>query len=82
MRRCQESRRLLARWPIAKPRDWTDRVHAPQTEAELDAVRRAVRRNSPFGSSDWQRTTNHRLALQTKPRPRGRPWKSSQPEPN
>ena len=34
-----ESRRLLAGWPIAKPRDWTDRVNGPQTEAELDAVR-------------------------------------------
>ena len=33
-----ESRRLLAGWPIAKPRDWKKIVNAPQTEAELDAV--------------------------------------------
>jgi hypothetical protein len=62
----------LARWPIAKPRDWTDRVHAPQTEAELDAVRRAVRRSSPFGSSEWPRTTAQRLGLH------GRKWDASQ----
>ena len=71
-----ESRRLLAGWPIAKPRDWTDRVNAPQTEAELDAVRRAVRRNSPFGSPEWQQKTAQRLGLQTTLRPRGRPRKS------
>jgi hypothetical protein len=65
MRGCQESRWLLACWPIARPRDWTDRVHAPQTEAELDAVRRAVRRSYQFGSSEWQRTTAQRLGLQT-----------------
>jgi len=62
----------LARWPIANPRDWTDRVHAPQTEAELDATRRAVRRSGPFGSSESQRTTAQRLGLQTTLRPRGR----------
>ena len=53
--------------PVAdrRARDWTDRVHAPQTEAELDAVRRAMRRSSPFGSSEWQRTTAQRLDPQT-----------------
>ena len=70
-----ESRRLLAQWPIARPRDWTNRVHAPQTEAELDAVRRAVQRNSPFGSPQWQQKTAQRLGLQTTLRPRGRPRK-------
>ena len=75
-----ESRRLLAKWPIARPRDWTNRVHAPQTEAELDAVRRAVQRNSPFGSPQWQQKTAQRLGLQTTLRPRGRPRKSSRQE--
>ena len=44
----------------------------PQTEAELDAVRRSVRRSSPFGSSEWQRTTAQRLGLQAALRPPGR----------
>jgi putative transposase len=80
MRRCQELRRLLARWSIATPRDWTDRVHGPKTEAKLDAVRRAVRRSYQFGSSEWQRTTAQRLGLQTTLRPRGRRRVTSKPK--
>jgi REP-associated tyrosine transposase len=74
-----ESRALLARWPVPRPRDWVKRVNAPQTEAELEAVRRSVRRGSPFGNPDWQRTTAQRLGLQTTLRPRGRPRKSADP---
>jgi putative transposase len=70
-----EARTLLARWPVPRPRDWTEHVNAPQTDAELEAVRRAVRRSSPFGNSDWQRTIAKRLGLQATLRPRGRPRK-------
>ena len=37
----------LGDWPLPHPRDWARYVNAPQTEAELEAIRRCVRRGSP-----------------------------------
>jgi putative transposase len=68
-----EARATLARWPVPHPRDWIARVNAPQTEAELDAVRRSVRRGRPFGNPDWERMIAERLGLESTFRPRGRP---------
>jgi putative transposase len=73
----RDERALLARWPVPRPRNWVELVNAPQTDAELEAVRRAVRRSSPFGSPDWERSTAQRLGLQATLRPRGRPRKSA-----
>jgi putative transposase len=66
---------LLHRWPLAMPADWVRYVNRPQTEAELKAVRHAIRRSSPFGSSQWQVRTANRLGLEWTLRPRGRPRK-------
>ena len=57
---------------------WLGLVNAPQTDAELEAVRRAVRRGSPFGSEDWQKQMATRLGLEYTLRPRGRPKKSGE----
>ncbi|HKA53662.1 MAG TPA: hypothetical protein VKJ47_08360 [Candidatus Binatia bacterium] len=65
----------LHAWPVAMPADWVERVNAPQTEAELQALRRAVARNSPFGSPAWSTETARRLGLEATLRPRGRPPK-------
>ena len=58
------------------PRDWQRHVNAPQSEAELAAVRRSVVRGTPFGEESWQRRTVKRLGLESTMRPRGRPGKS------
>ncbi len=71
-----EAKRLLARWPLPRPRNWADLVNRPETEAELDAVRRAVIRGSPFGNPEWRQTIANRLGLQSTLRPRGRPKKT------
>ena len=42
-----EQRGLLAEWPISRPVDWIELVNGPQTEAEMDALRRSVRRGTP-----------------------------------
>jgi len=68
---------LLARWPVPRPRAWATHVNAPQTEAELNAVREAVRRNSPFGSPTWQQTIADQLGLHSTLHPRGRPRKQA-----
>ena len=66
---------LLDAGPLAWPADWTAWVNQAQTEAELESLRRSVRRSCPYGSEPWQRTTAERLGLQSTLRPRGRPRK-------
>jgi putative transposase len=69
-------RTLLTHWPLPQPRNWREQVNAPQTEAELAAVRHAIQRGSPFGNPPWQRTAAQRLGLQSTLQPRGRPRKA------
>jgi len=76
LRRFAEDKELLAAWPSPRKPHWVDHVNAPQTEAELQAVRRSVERGSPFGDESWTEQTVHRLGLESTLRPRGRPKKS------
>jgi len=48
--------RLLAAWPRPRLAGWVEQVNAPQTEAELSALRRSVKRGCPFGSGTRRRT--------------------------
>jgi putative transposase len=70
-----EPRRLLSGWPLALPDEWVAHVNAPQTEAELEALRRSVRRGCPFGSAGWQQQMAARQGLTHTLRPVGRPKK-------
>jgi len=64
---------LLAAWPLPRQANWVDQVNAPQTEAELEAVRQSVQRGCPFGDESWSARAVRRLGLQSTLRPRGRP---------
>ena len=68
---------LLQSWPMAMPRNWRQLVNRPQTEAEEQALRRAVNRGTPFGSDAWQQRVIRRLGLAYTIRPRGRPKKTT-----
>ena len=70
-----EEKALLHPWPLPHPRHWSRLVHAPQTEAELEAIRRAVRRGQPYGSTHWVRRTAKRLGLESTLRAPHRPRK-------
>ena len=70
-----EQQAILAPGPLALPRDWRELVNRPQTEAELEALRRSVHRGSPFGAAAWQERTARRLGLESTLRPPGRPKK-------
>jgi putative transposase len=72
--RLEETVRLCD-WPIPRPRNWVGLVNAVQTEGELDALRRSVRRGCPFGDEVWQQSTAEQLGLEYTLRPRGRPRK-------
>ena len=73
---CKEHRALLAAWPVSRKSNWVDYVNAPQTEAELAAVRRSVQRGSPFGDESWSEKAVRRLGLESTLRPQGRPKKN------
>ena len=65
----------LSPWPVAEPQDWIEQVNTPQTDAELDAIRRCVRRGCPYGGPGWVERAAERLGLQSTLHPRGRPRK-------
>jgi len=68
-----ESRALLAEWPIPRSRQWRSHVNKPQTEEEVEAIRRSLTRGRPFGSDKWVTQTAARLQLRHTLRLRGRP---------
>ncbi len=67
---------ILSPSPVKLPRNWVELVNRPQTEAEVEAVRRSIERGAPLGGAVWQRRTVERLDLEHTLRPRGRPKKS------
>jgi putative transposase len=66
---------LLAAWPLRRLPNWVEEVNAPQTEAELSALRRSVNRGCPFGEAFWSDQVVRRLGLESTLRPQGRPRK-------
>jgi putative transposase len=62
--------------PFPSPENWVEHVNAPQTEAELEGLRRSVRRGCPFGSAVWQKQMAARQGLSHTLRPLGRPRKT------
>jgi putative transposase len=76
--RCHEEAdlpKLLSAGPLALGADWVGRVNEPQTEAELEALRRCVQRGQPYGEEAWAKRVARRLGLESTLRPRGRPRK-------
>ena len=67
---------LLASWPLPRLPGWVDHVDAPQTEAELRALRRSVNRGCPFGEPAWCDRMVARLGLESTLRRQGRPKKA------
>jgi putative transposase len=63
----------LAPWPIPRPANWLEYVDQPQTDAEVEAIRRSIQRNSPLGEDAWVKQTAIRLGLESTPRSPGRP---------
>jgi putative transposase len=61
--------------PVPRPARWLDYVNGPQTEAEVEALRKCIRRRRPFGEASWMDKTARVLGLEASLRPRGRPRK-------
>ena len=60
-----EQQKLLSAWPVACPRDWCELANQPQTEAEVEAIRRCVVRGRPYGGADWVLRTAEQLGLES-----------------
>ena len=81
-RRCQDDPalgELLSAWPVEIPAAWPAIVQGPQSEAELESLRRSVARGRPFGGDRWAQRTDKRFGLQSTFRPQGRPRKNTTP---
>jgi putative transposase len=68
---------MMDEWPILQPSDWREIVNVPQHRTEEEELRRAVRKNRPYGPADWQIRIAYRLQLEPALQPRGRPKKTS-----
>ena len=76
LRGTPKEKSLLAAWPLARRPGWAKHVNAPQTKAELAALRRSVARGCPYGNDAWSSRIVDRLGLESTIRPRGRPKKA------
>jgi putative transposase len=54
---------------------WTQDVNRAEGQAELEALRKCVKRGQPFGDDAWVTRTAKQLDLESSLRPRGRPRK-------
>lgn len=64
----------LSTWPVTRPADWASHVNTPQTRAELENFRDAMRKGEPFGEEEWKRVVMARMGMASR-RNRGRPPK-------
>ena len=75
--RAEERRWLAIPDDPPLPRNWRSWVNKVETEAELNSLRRSVKRGLPFGDDNWTSSSAVRLGLETTTRPRGRPKKET-----
>jgi putative transposase len=73
---------LLDPGPVPRPAGWLEYVDAPQTEAEVEALRECIRRRRPYGDAAWVERAARQLGLEASLRPRGRPRKQAADQPS
>ena len=71
----EQTKSLLSEWPVPRFVDWRDFVNRPQSEAEVEAIRRSLKRGMPYGGDAWITQSAARLELNHTLRSRGRPIK-------
>jgi len=62
--------------PGGLPGNWPALVNRPQSQAELDALKRCMQRGCPLGREKWVKHMAHQWGLDSTLRARGRPKKS------
>lgn len=64
---------ILSPGPLPLPTGWLEVVNRPQTEGEVETIRRSIRRGSPLSTESWTSRIAKHLGLESTLRPRGRP---------
>jgi len=64
-------RHALSPWPIDRPADWLEIVNEIPAKQELEELRISLKRERPFGSTNWVAATAARLGLTSTLRARG-----------
>ena len=65
----------LSPYATVRQRRWAQKVHLPEADATMAAIRRSNESGLPFGETGWVRRLADRLDLDLTIRPRGRPRK-------
>ena len=73
-------KRLLSAWPIARHRNWVQRVTMALSDKELKRLHWSNARGCPFGEDSWVESVARRFDLEMTMRPRGRPRKFKAPK--
>ena len=63
-------------WPFDRPVNWVESVNTAQSEGEIEALRRCVNRDTPYGTDTWKTKIAATLGLKYTLQPRGRPRKA------
>jgi putative transposase len=63
----------LHEWPVARPPDWDGIVEDADSRADVERLRRAIRRSLPYGTDDWCEEIRQRLGWPGGHATRGRP---------
>ena len=66
---------------LEHPAAWLAFVNRPESERELEAVRRSVVRGTPLGDAGWVKRVAAALGLESSLRPRGRPRSADERRP-
>jgi REP-associated tyrosine transposase len=61
------------RWPVDRPRNWTQLVERHVEPEQLEQIERSLKRGAPFGSPQWVDRTAKRLGLESTLRAASRP---------
>ena len=70
-------RLLVDEVSLELPDRWDRYVDESIKEKELERLHQSVNRQSPYGSSEWQKQISRELGLESSMRPRGRPRKEN-----
>ena len=72
-------KRMLSPWPEEIPKNYSaelnDDDEGDDNKSELDSIRYAVNKSSPFGNIDWKSKVTQLFGLKATTRPSGRPRK-------
>lgn len=64
---------LIDRIPIELPASWNKYVNLGMKENDIEQLRKSIKRQSPYGTSEWQSIISKQLGLESTLRPIGRP---------